>query len=289
VLLVPARAVAQEPATLQVVCSVEGAKVFVDGNEAATLPLEAPIEVTPGEHLVMVVAEGHVPAARMITFEPGQHRSLKARLVPVPEDPCMGVGCSGHGQCRAVQGNARCECEVGFEPSLTWLECRPTPHAKDRTRSTAVLGIVFTAMGLVLGALAPTMLAIGEEGGTIAFGVSGFALLSAGVPTGIEGYARYVRKLGRTDARSLVIGSRVAAIVGFTAAGPLFGCSIFAPVPLATAGGIVIVTVASLGIALSIRAIRESGREPVPTAGPTIVPFVAALEGGAAAGIAGSF
>lgn len=38
-------------------------------------------------------------------------------------DPCVGVGCSGHGQCVAIGGNPTCSCDPGFQPSGT--QCTP--------------------------------------------------------------------------------------------------------------------------------------------------------------------
>ncbi|HOX42478.1 MAG TPA: hypothetical protein PK668_02720 [Myxococcota bacterium] len=43
----------------------------------------------------------------------------------VAEDACVGLACSGHGLCQAVDGEPVCRCDPGYQPE--GLECAPTP------------------------------------------------------------------------------------------------------------------------------------------------------------------
>jgi len=276
--------------TVDFVSNVGGASVFVDGDLLCELPRVEPVEISAGVHVFQIVADGYVPAVRDVTIVAGLHKTLKVVLVRIPEDPCREVACSGHGTCETVQGNARCLCDEGFSPSLTWRECSPPGGLGASLRAQATAGLVLTGLGLAGGALVPAMALVGELPSVyITTGVA-FLVLSVGVPLGIESYARYAKRVGKKSARSLYIGARVAAIIGFTAAGPLLGCSWAAPpAAMVATGWVILSTISGLGMGLAARTIREVGSDPLFSAGPSLVPWVAAINGGAAAGVSGRF
>jgi len=61
---------------------VQGARVFVDGREAGSTPLE-PVELEAGEHLVRVEADGYLDFTTSVTLEGGGFaRTLEVALTP---------------------------------------------------------------------------------------------------------------------------------------------------------------------------------------------------------------
>jgi len=67
---------------LQVVANVARAAVWIDGREAATLPMAAPISAVAGTVVVEVRADGYVPVQRSATIRAGELSRLSVELVP---------------------------------------------------------------------------------------------------------------------------------------------------------------------------------------------------------------
>lgn len=63
--------------------TVEGARVSIDDVERGTAPLEAPLLVGAGEHLLLVVAEGHEASRTRFRIAGGEARTIEAELVRV--------------------------------------------------------------------------------------------------------------------------------------------------------------------------------------------------------------
>ncbi|MDM8550047.1 SUMF1/EgtB/PvdO family nonheme iron enzyme [Desulfobacterales bacterium HSG2] len=68
--------------TLDVECSVSGARVLVDGGYVGTTDLSG-VAVTPGEHRILVEKEGYETYQRRISIEAGRSMSLFVELTPV--------------------------------------------------------------------------------------------------------------------------------------------------------------------------------------------------------------
>jgi hypothetical protein len=62
----------------------EGAKVILDGNELGTMPLDAPLIVPPGEHRLVVRAEGKQDAERSVRVASGDEIEVTLTLVEKP-------------------------------------------------------------------------------------------------------------------------------------------------------------------------------------------------------------
>ncbi len=68
---------AARTAEITVTASVDGATLDVDGVEAATLPLEKPLRVKSGTHVVGVVAAGYAPLRKEVTIATGEAQALR--------------------------------------------------------------------------------------------------------------------------------------------------------------------------------------------------------------------
>lgn len=68
-----------QPAALSV-AGPDGAWVTIDGDRRATLPLDGPISVEPGDHFVGVVLNGYRPYAAWTAFGRGEQRAIEAPL-----------------------------------------------------------------------------------------------------------------------------------------------------------------------------------------------------------------
>ncbi len=71
-------------ASLKVECSVDGARVQVDGKYAGKTDL-SDMKVSPGEHRILVEKEGYETYQRRINIKVGRHLSLFVELAPMPE------------------------------------------------------------------------------------------------------------------------------------------------------------------------------------------------------------
>ena len=103
------------PATLRVVSTPEGARVFVDGNYQGKTPTSAP-QLVAGEHKVRLELDGHATQERSVWVENGgdttetfQMESVLGRLeiVTVPPGAKISIDGKAVGTTRAVQGAAK--------------------------------------------------------------------------------------------------------------------------------------------------------------------------------------
>ncbi len=62
----------------------EGAKVILDGKELGTMPIDAPLIVPPGEHKLVVRAEGKQDAERSVRVASGDEVEVTLKLVEKP-------------------------------------------------------------------------------------------------------------------------------------------------------------------------------------------------------------
>jgi hypothetical protein len=62
----------------------EGAKVILDGKELGTMPIDAPLIVPPGEHKLVVRAEGKQDAERSVRVASGDEVEVTLKLVDAP-------------------------------------------------------------------------------------------------------------------------------------------------------------------------------------------------------------
>jgi hypothetical protein len=72
------------PAYLTVSCPVAGALVEVDGKPAGRVPLQAPLEVTPGKHVVKVLAPAKKPFEKAVEVKGTESIEIAARLDDEP-------------------------------------------------------------------------------------------------------------------------------------------------------------------------------------------------------------
>ncbi len=72
--------------SLRVVCSAPGAQVSIDGEDNQAAPASRD-NLAPGEHLVVVTAEGFLPSEQTVVIEAGRQRVLSVTLQPRPQTP----------------------------------------------------------------------------------------------------------------------------------------------------------------------------------------------------------
>ena len=103
------------PATLRIVSTPEGARVFVDGNYQGKTPTSAP-QLVAGEHKVRLELDGHATQERTVTVENGGDttetfamESVLGRLEIVTVPPGAKVSVDGRavGTTRAISGSAK--------------------------------------------------------------------------------------------------------------------------------------------------------------------------------------
>lgn len=71
--------------SLSLSCNVEGARVHVDGEFAATLPITQPLRLDVGEHSLEVRAEGYTTHSEKVSVPGGKQVELLVELVPLGE------------------------------------------------------------------------------------------------------------------------------------------------------------------------------------------------------------
>ncbi len=69
-LLVPTRTMAADPAFVQLVCSVDGAEVRLDGKLFGVTPVQ-PIQVRAGRHVITITRQGYMNFTKSIQIEAG--------------------------------------------------------------------------------------------------------------------------------------------------------------------------------------------------------------------------
>ena len=62
---------------------VEGAVVYIDGEEAGTTPLAEPLSLSPGTHVIKVMKEGFSTWRHEFLLSPGEALELEAVMVPL--------------------------------------------------------------------------------------------------------------------------------------------------------------------------------------------------------------
>jgi tetratricopeptide (TPR) repeat protein len=75
-------ALREKPALVTLQRADDGARVEIDGRFVSTTPLHAPLEITPGSHLLTVTKNGHEAFARELELGRGETRTLDAKLAP---------------------------------------------------------------------------------------------------------------------------------------------------------------------------------------------------------------
>ncbi len=78
------RALKAKVGSVELSCAVPGAVVEVDGAVVGKTPLPVSIYKRAGTHQIRVKAPGHHPFALSLSFAPGQHQRMVARLIPIP-------------------------------------------------------------------------------------------------------------------------------------------------------------------------------------------------------------
>lgn len=69
------------------VAAPDGATLTLDGNELGTMPIDMPLMVAPGEHKVIVRAQGMRDAERTIRVASGDVTDVAMKLVELPAEP----------------------------------------------------------------------------------------------------------------------------------------------------------------------------------------------------------
>jgi hypothetical protein len=81
---------AKLPGRLQVKCHVAGARVEIDGRLRGHTPMAVSIEVVPGERMLKVVADGHLPYERRLRVRPDAQIEVPVVLVATRLEPAQG-------------------------------------------------------------------------------------------------------------------------------------------------------------------------------------------------------
>ena len=74
---------------LEISANVSGAKVEVDGVGVAQLPLQAPLKLASGEHIIGIYATGYLPERRPVTIFGKNKAALKVDLTPLEGKPAQ--------------------------------------------------------------------------------------------------------------------------------------------------------------------------------------------------------
>jgi hypothetical protein len=69
--------------TLVIESTTKGAKVFIDGDEVGSIPLERPIRLMPGQHTIKVTKPGHTQYMETIRIRRGRRVRLEVDLLPI--------------------------------------------------------------------------------------------------------------------------------------------------------------------------------------------------------------
>ncbi len=69
--------------TLVIESTTKGAKVFIDGDEVGSIPMESPIRLMPGQHTVKVTKPGHTQYMETIRIRRGRRVRLEVDLLPI--------------------------------------------------------------------------------------------------------------------------------------------------------------------------------------------------------------
>jgi len=69
--------------TLVIESTTRGAKVYIDGDEVGTIPLERPIRLMPGQHTIKVTKPGHTQYMETIRVRRGRRVRLEVDLLPI--------------------------------------------------------------------------------------------------------------------------------------------------------------------------------------------------------------
>jgi len=74
---------------LEISANVSGAKVEVDGVGVAQLPLQAPLKLASGEHIIGIYATGYLPERRPVSIFGKNKAALKVDLTPLEGKPAQ--------------------------------------------------------------------------------------------------------------------------------------------------------------------------------------------------------
>lgn len=69
--------------TLVIESTTKGAKVYIDGDEVGSIPLERPIRLMPGQHTIKVTKPGHTQYMETIRVRRGRRVRLEVDLLPI--------------------------------------------------------------------------------------------------------------------------------------------------------------------------------------------------------------
>ncbi|MEM6958895.1 MAG: PEGA domain-containing protein [Myxococcota bacterium] len=136
----PPRVAAPVQAALLIACNVEGASVFVDGEPAGTVPMAA-LSVLPGEHQILVRAEGFGAQTRSVDVPP---EGTRANVFLEPSTPVT------LGESAAIPAGPE-----GRAPPKPWY------------RNWIVWTIVGVAAVAVIGTAVAVSASGGSDGGTV--------------------------------------------------------------------------------------------------------------------------
>lgn len=67
-------------AILQITCEDPGAKIYVDGREVGTAPVNTKVTLGPGTHMISANLKGKVPFTAQVRLEPGGRKAIKVSL-----------------------------------------------------------------------------------------------------------------------------------------------------------------------------------------------------------------
>jgi hypothetical protein len=238
---------------------------------------------------------------------------MLSKVLPEP-DPCKHVDCSGHGFCTSVDGEPACECSTGYK--VDGLECikhvvkkkkkkKKKPLVGETTsrqvKATATAGFLITlaSLGTFLGSyvslcihLRPTGVERKHEQATasawLGLQISALSTYAIGVPLLLSTNMKVRKEMGLRPTSGQSIAGWVLYGVGAVTMGFSFWKKLGFAFPT--------ITIPVL-VACSWLAFYEAGEawkvakesDKIRKQGLLVVPYVAGLERGAVAGIAGVF
>lgn len=116
------------------VTNPEGAVIYLDRTEVGHAPLDAPLAVNSGQHVIEVRAEGFLPFSRDISVAGGTIIDVRVTLVEPPETPdapgTLVIASNAIGATITLDGE-----EVGVTPLADGVAVSPGPHVVELSRT----------------------------------------------------------------------------------------------------------------------------------------------------------
>jgi hypothetical protein len=276
-------------------CNAAGGKVFVDGEFAGALEEgKLSLELAAGDHHIEVSAPGHESAASTITVSGGTAKKLKVVLDEQFSgglDSCWGFDCA-HGTCVPTPAGPMCQCHPGYVQAETSTGCTIDSKRIKQFRGGSIAGITFGVLGLITLIMTPALASDWDtEVGSLFTGPFSYTFLAIGTPLAMGFRSRAVRALGDGSLGTGPTTAWAFTIAGLTISGIALPFALMQFPPMIIVAMMHATMLVGISLGAGIKTLLDTRKSNLQSArmGPMIAPFVSPIEGGAVAGLAGSF